>query len=180
MAYFLLNRTKHSESLRHGFSTRIHSQTRWHLNNDTQLAGDIFALERERNRGEKVFVTPPLWVSQEEDPQSSPETQISIALCIGSQDAQTPCRTTPSRGAPVAIATPLPPPPPPPGASIRRGGILYVWNVGRIRAISTTAGEERTVEVLRWEGCGPSHECKTLIESKIPFLWFKMIQLHFN
>lgn len=38
----------------------------------------------------------------------------------------------------------------------------------------------RTVEVLRWEGCAPSHECKTLIESKIPFLWFKMIQLHFN
>lgn len=88
-----------------------------------------------------MVVTPPLWVSQEEDPQSSPGTQIYIALCIGSQDAQTPCRTTPSRGAPVAIATPPPPPPPPPpGASIRRGGILYVWNVGRICAISTTAG----------------------------------------
>lgn len=84
-----------------------------------------------------MFVTPPLWVSQEEDPQSSPETLIYIALCIGSQHAQTPCRTTPSRGAPVAIATP-----PPPGASLRRGGILYVWNVGRICAISTTAGEE--------------------------------------
>lgn len=37
MAYLLLNRTSHSESLRHGFSTRIHSQTRWRVNNHTQL-----------------------------------------------------------------------------------------------------------------------------------------------
>lgn len=45
-------------------------------------------------------------VADEEDLQSSPGTQIYIALCIGSQDAQTPCRTTPSRGALVAMATP--------------------------------------------------------------------------
>lgn len=151
MAYFLLNRTKHSESLRHGFSTRTHSQTRWHFNNDTARRR-YFCTRAGKKLGEKVAVTTPPpspWMSQEEDLQSSPGTQIYIALCIGSQDAQAPCRTTPSRGALVAIATP---PPPPPGASIRRGGILYVWNVGRICAISTTAGEKRTVEVLRSGG----------------------------
>lgn len=58
MAYFLLNRTKHSESLRHGFSTRTHSQTRWHLNNDTARRR-YFCTRAGKKLGEKVAVTPP-------------------------------------------------------------------------------------------------------------------------
>lgn len=66
MAYFPINTTSHSESLRHGFSTRIHSQTRWRLKNNThKLAGDILhesgTETGERNR----------FQSLSRDPQSS-------------------------------------------------------------------------------------------------------------
>lgn len=38
---FPRNTTSHSESLRHGFSTRIHSQTRWRLKNNTHSSQEI-------------------------------------------------------------------------------------------------------------------------------------------
>lgn len=134
---FPINTTSHSESLRHGFSTRIHSQTRWRLKNDTQLAGDILHWSGKEtvdwNRlgvfhklilaAGKRTVTPG-WLSWEEDPQSSPGAQIYIALCFGSQDAQTP---GPRRSAVHSCGchgntTRM--------ASTRRGGTLYVQNVG--------------------------------------------------
>lgn len=144
MAWFLS--TQHSESLRHGFSTRLHSQTRWCLNNNTQLAGYVCtaAVKKQWNEtGSDSFTSwfwlpglgqwSRLWVSWEEDPQSSLGAQIYIALCLRlTRGADTRTGTCA-----VAMATP-------PGWSAFGVDVLYKSGMRELKigAIWTSAGEK--------------------------------------
>lgn len=122
MAYFPINTTSHSESLRHGFSTRIHSQTRWRLKNNTHTSSpEIFctrAVQKlENETGSRVF-------------HEIRSLQIHIALLLrltGHADPpQGPRRTVEHLGGyhGNTIRT----------ASIERGrDFLYVRNVGNKR-----------------------------------------------
>lgn len=66
-------------------------------------------------------------------------------------------------------------------------GGLYMsgkWEL-KIHAIGTTAGEKRSVSGRGSAApsrinspLGGTHECKTRIEIKIPFLWLKLIQIY--